>query len=106
MCVHLVSGQKTRIVAYLLVHKHLNKLILQKSSDKEKVDQESVQQVIESVRQIVDLPPEGQVIALAKLIEKNPGIPKQLEKLSAMLESLYLLRRTTLTALPAKEPAE
>ena len=29
--VHLVSGQKTRIFAYLLVNKHLNKLILQKS---------------------------------------------------------------------------
>ena len=32
MFVHLVSGQKTRRFAYLLVHKHLNKLILQKSS--------------------------------------------------------------------------
>ncbi len=78
----------------------------ERRSQKEKAGQETVQHFIENVDRILELPPEGQGIALAKLVAKNPDIEKQLDKITATLGKLHLLKGTALTPAPAKEPAE
>ncbi|MCH8922935.1 MAG: hypothetical protein IIA67_07285 [Planctomycetes bacterium] len=68
-------------------------------------NQQAVQEFTKAVEHIGGLPAGQQEIAFLKLIEKNPNIMEQIDKLDAMFTKLRLLKHANLIELPKQEPA-
>lgn len=95
-----IAARKRQINAETQIKKDKSAL------EAEKARQETVKTVIEDVDRILHLLPEGQGIAMAKLLMENPDIQDQLDKIVAAIEKLHQLKSLTLTPLLAEEPVE
>lgn len=67
--------------------------------------QHSVREFINSVREIGDLPEGQQPLAILKLMQENPGLEDQIERVQDVMNRLSMMHGTHLVALPKQEPA-
>lgn len=68
--------------------------------------QEAGEQFISNLKSLSELPPLQQTLALAKILQDNPEIASQLEKIEVTMERLRLLRGVKIELAPAAVPVE